>query len=396
MNVIIYGIGSGRIRVEKYLKKCHKIIGYSDSFFGGNNFNDKKFYKPNNLLNVEFDYIIIAIGDGDISKKVFQDLINYKIEKTKILDFYENYCYIFRNEFKITNRIMKNTDKSFDGLILGISHGKVGINPKYLSKSFYNFAWGSQDLFYNLKQLNELQKNYKERIKNLQYVILDMFSYTYFNYDVSLTKNALKYFRDVGLDFDELHNFPKDIIESLKTSRKNQEILFNDLFNSNIINVKDDMKEVGSYDDMYSDFSSKKARNKILSDEEIKTYKRSQIVYSSIQKKEFSDTEKENIKVFEEILKTLKEINHNIKIYIVLIPQYKVVEDNLKIMEQEWKIKFYNTLNNFKKNYNFKVLDFKNNEEISSEKKYYYDMYHLNYEGAKRFTKLLDSYILYV
>ena len=57
------------------------------------------------------------------------------------------------------------------------------------------------------------------------------------------------------------------------------------------------------------------------------------------------------------------------------------------------KSRFYNIINSFKLKYKFKVLDFKNCEEISANEKYYFDAGHLNDLGAKEFTKLLNCYI---
>ncbi|NMM61477.1 hypothetical protein HBE96_01915 [Clostridium sp. P21] len=390
MKIIIYGIGSGRLRVEKYLKMEHEIIGYSDSFFSSKCFNKKNFYKPKELLDIKFDFIIIAIGDGAISNKVVKDLISYQIKKEKIIEFYKVYCYKFASELKKVNRVMQNTDKVFDGLILGISHGEVGINPQYLNKSFYNFALGRQDLFYNLKQLDELLKNYKDRIKNLKYVVLDMYTYTYFNYDVSRTKNAVTFLRANGWEFEETHNLKKSI-EELKTIQENEEPLFNDLFKTAIINIKNDYEQTGY--DLYSDFPSENGISKNLKNEEVENYKNQPVVYSGIQKNVFINTEKENIEIFDKLLKKLKQINSEIKIYIVLIPQHKVVEDKLKIIENDWKERFYKILSDFKRDYNFEILDFKNNEEISSKNNFYYDLEHLNYNGATAFTKLLNSYI---
>ena len=43
--------------------------------------------------------------------------------------------------------------------------------------------------------------------KNIKYAIIDMYTYTYFNYDISMTNNAVLYYENSGYREDEKHNF---------------------------------------------------------------------------------------------------------------------------------------------------------------------------------------------
>lgn len=78
----------------------------------------------------------------------------------------------------------------YNGMVLEISHAEVGILPKALNGDFCNLAVSSQDIYYNMKTLKYCIDNYPNKIQDLQYLIFEMYDYTYFNYDVSLSKAA--------------------------------------------------------------------------------------------------------------------------------------------------------------------------------------------------------------
>lgn len=381
MKCIIYGLGSGQIRIEKYLNKEHHIVGYSDSFFEGKYFKDKRFYRPNELLNIDFDIIIIAVGDLTIASKIEKYLLELEIGVEKIMNFYKHY----RSNFNIYDEVIKFEKSDYKSIILGLSHSFCGISKKHFKYSPLKLSTPMQDLYYNLKKLEK----YDYVIKQCKRVIIDMYTYTYFNYDVSLGKQAVDYILENGFK-DDLHNYDrnKNFNINLKKELKEGEYLFEKLFNVKDIMVLKDYIETGKINEDTLEFIHDKSMNR---DDVQTSYKL--FGESSIQKNIYTDTEKENIFVFENILRLLKEKNSDIDIYIILIPQYCEVEKIIKIKEEEWKIRFYNIINSFKSKYKLKVLDFKNCEYISSNREYYFDPGHLNSRGAKEFTQLLNSYI---
>lgn len=418
MEILLYGLERGHLIVEKYLKRNHKIIGYVDEFFKGKVYNGVDVYSKESINDLKFDYIVISIESVEERKKAYENLLNIGIETNKIVDFFDIFmeCYSYRLDVpeKKIDRIMSNVNEPLDGIILGISHGLCGINPKYLQKNFCNLAIPSQDLYYNLKQLKHLIENYKDKIEKLQYVVIDMFTYIYFNYDISLTKNAVLYYELSGYRDDESHNFAKNknfdgtIAEELakiqagyekegieKYSRKDvkeKKEIYNSLFNMDNVDVNEDFKRIGIYDRYVSDFYTRVERERIITDEEIEKLK-SEDMPNSIAVNMFSETVKENIEIFNEMLETIFEINKDMKVYLVLIPQY--IEREIKVQKEdlEWKPKFYDILDKFSEKYKFEVLDFKDCEDISSNREYYYDFGHLNYKGSMVFTELLNSYI---
>lgn len=77
-----------------------------------------------------------------------------------------------------------------EGMMLGISHACVEIISRCLQRDFCKLARSLQDLFYNLKAFEYYVKNYPKKISDLRYLVLEIYDYTYFDYDVSKSKHA--------------------------------------------------------------------------------------------------------------------------------------------------------------------------------------------------------------
>lgn len=420
MKVIIYGLDRSRKVIERNLRNNCEIVGYCDDFYKLGTYRDKNLIPIDEIKNIDFDYIIISSMDKKREDEIREKLITIGVEESKIWKFFSFYkeivTFLLKLPLKRSHRILSNMGNDIEGIILGISHGAVGINPKYLDKKFCNLAIPMQDLYYNLKQLKTLVYEYPEKIKNIKYAIIDMYTYTYFNYDISMTNNAVSYYENSGYRDDEKHNFDnnKNFTGTIKEEldkkqhmyeenhdvsfqdkvRQHQMEVFHSLFDIDAMDVTYDYKDINIYKDYCADFPLKSEREKIITDEEIEELKRTEAP-SSLQTIRFSKTLGENRTVFREILKLLNEINENIKIYLVLIPEYNERELYLQKQEEFWKESFYRTLEIFREDFKFTVLDFKDYKELYTNRDYYYDSGHLNYKGSVEFTELLNNYIDY-
>lgn len=390
MKCIIYGLSTCRKQVEFYLNENVDIIGYSDSFSNFTSYNNKIFYKPSELIDLDFDILIIAINKMTDCLEVEKYLLNIGINKYKIVPLYKIIKFI--SKIKCTSNYieesLKNNNIHIEGLCFGLSYGQVAIIPKYLDFNLYNFCLGSQDLYYTLQQIRYLKKEHREKLNNLKYVLLDMYNYTYFNYDVSLTKNAFNFIYDNGFQYD-VHNlnrnknYSTEIVNISKENLSNNEIMFfKQIFKLDIMQRKDKRY-----------YFNEKEIDYCLDDEELKRNNIFPMGYSSIQNKCFLRTEKENIKIFEDILYEISELDKNIKIYLILIPRYMTREISMLNIESIWKEKFYKILEKYSHEYEFELLDLKNNSYLSNKREFYMDLEHLNYEGSKKFTLLLNDYI---
>lgn len=382
MNCIIYGFSTCRESIEAQLNENVKIIGYSDSFSQLIEFKGKKVYRPKQLKSIKFDVIIIAIGDFHNSIVVKKKLIDMGISTEKIILVWEYTKYM--NIIKESDLNYKKKLKSnVQGIILGISYAQAGIRAEYLGENVYNYASGSQDIYYNLKKFQELKRNNIDSLKKLKYIIIDMYNYTYFNYDVSLSRNAIEYINNNGFENDT-HNLiynRKMLLYNLKNFKltTTKIDILKKIFNETLMKRKSDV-----------DYFNKDERLRIINDDEIdKMRKISSSSCSSIEKNIFIKTENENKAYFEKLINEIYEVRPNLPIILVLLPVYILKERELEKIQDMWRERFYDILDEFIDKYNIHVFDYKKEESISGVREFYFDLEHLNYYGSSEFTKKL-------
>lgn len=271
---------------------------------------------------------------------------------------------------------------------MGLSHAETGIVSSMFPMQTCNIATGGQDIYYNLKSLEWCRKHHKNGLKELEYVVFDMYDYSYFNVDTSLGKNAVNYYASWdgylwdAHHFDDNKNFNysfsqvKEAVEAQNCggiTRQEQES-FEFLFPEILENIQQEQ-----LDDDY------KVKNitKVVTEEELEEYE----IETSVIKKDFNETKKENKESFEKILILLKELNPEMKIKLVLMPRCISIEKKMEPYDKVLKEEFMETLHQMQKEYSFEIFDFKGLEEISAHREYYYDAEHLNRYGAEQFTK---------
>ncbi|OCB78491.1 hypothetical protein [Flavobacterium crassostreae] len=78
------------------------------------------------------------------------------------------------NDYSYKKKYLDAKSDGIEVLFLGSSHIYFGINPEYITKKSFNVAHSSQSLNFDL----EIIKKYKNRWKNLKYIIvpIDYFS----------------------------------------------------------------------------------------------------------------------------------------------------------------------------------------------------------------------------
>ena len=108
----------------------------------------------------------------------------------------------------------------------------------------------------------------------------------------------------------------------------------------------------------------------------------------SIVQKRFEDTIAENTILFEDIIKTAKAINPNIKIVCILIPRNGLAQKKSAHLYENWKEEFFDIMNSFQEKYGITFWDFKDSE-IADRQELFYDISHLNYIGAIKFSEML-------
>lgn len=367
--IIIFGLG-------KSCEKLLKCINYNrvdvvcftdnDEVKQGKEFCGKDVVSPTELLKINFDYIVIF---SSYYKEITNQLIDMGIEEKKVIS-------IYHLEFNPKIYDFLQCNKKYEGFVTGISYAECGIDTKYFSKSIFNFALSSEDLYYNYKTIKYLFKHFPYQVEKFKYAIITLSFYS-FNYDYSLTKN---FFNNIPtyLMFNDLHNFRDNgLIKKMNIDNKVLQQIF--------IEEKLEKIKLQGYRNNLSSIFSKTLSfhefNKIIDDED----------YINRMRKEFNknymQTETENRKVFDNYIRFV--LQRNIKPIIVILPQPK--NSMNRILHSDVKNKFYKTLNEFSTKYSFQVIDYFDSELFTYAD--FYDAAHLNSIGAKKFTQLLEEEI---
>lgn len=401
MKLLLYGLNPGIEYVEHVTSKDHEIVGYTDSDTKISSYRNKPFYPFQQICSVRFDYIIITLKDFQVITEITEKLINQLgIEWHRILSFYR----LYRNliPWQKVDRVLAGRcgENQYNGMILGISHAAFGINPQYLNGHFLNLALSHQDIYYNVRVFEKCMEQYSNQF-HLDYLIFDLYDYTYFNYDVSLSGNALDYYRYGGIcgDFHHLYDNKLSKItdkqpvtyeiavteQELNVSR----MLFGCLYNKENWWWRCDFPNYSMAPDYYGQFIPNiwKLENTLKQCDALPL---SMVGGHTSAFKRNEDTIKENTVLLRKLLDKCKEINPNMKIFFVLLPRYYLLERNNEYVFAEWKIEFYNILKSLKKDYQFEVMDFKGCRQFSENNYFYTDPAHFNAVGANAFTSELN------
>lgn len=396
MKIVIYGLGKEALFVKRMIKASHQILGFTDSFAQIEWYDECRYYKIDELKDISYDYIVLALKGRKVSDTVRETLVEkYHIREECIVDFFEMYA-----EQKI-DKVMQACVRKCDGVILGISHAALGINPRYLAGECRNLANGSEDIYYHYQVLKKCVASYGDKVENLKYVIVDLYDYTIFNYDASLSEQILFYWSHGGLMEDKHHfarntHYSKSLEEEMKAKgyyslvENKLRLLRKNLFDEKLI--QKELQELYSTEEPiylgYNDFPLETQFSSCISQEP-------QIPFNMhyMGEKRYPDTMQENIYWLEQTIKLLLEINQNIKIYFLLMPRYYKLEEYHNVLLQDYREEFERIINKFERAYGIKYLNMKNVDGISRNPHFYRDTAHLNYYGSIAFTNILNRII---
>ncbi|HAP20920.1 MAG TPA: hypothetical protein DCR27_06550, partial [Lachnospiraceae bacterium] len=318
MKILIYGLGKEALLVKSTLKKEHIIVGFTDSIAKIKNYAGLHFYNRKELKKTDFDCIIIALGNRNVSDCIKDELVQEGIGAERIIDFRQ----LFARQ-KVDKVMYKSKNERVDGIILGLSHALHGVNPTYLFGVWKNLATASEDLYYHYKVLKRCADYYPFVISDLQYAIIDMYDYTVFNYDVSRSKGILEYWSWGGYA-EDIHHFK----ENKNYSETSMEEMKRAGFYFPVIDDKDfrfadqlfDMNKIFEID-WFRDYPPQLELDKVISEEPLLPYN---LFYMGEER--YPETIEENKCILEEMIRLLKKINPKIKIYFILFPRFGIVE----------------------------------------------------------------------
>ena len=360
--VIVFGTGVTAKDVLYKLNDNCKIVCYLDN----NNemwgrFNGIEVKSPTLIKDLSYDFIIIASQYND---EIYEQLISLGVDSKKILQYYmvidAEYNYI-----KSAMDTFLTSEKEYEMLATGISYCNLGLRETIMETPCFKFAFGSQDLYYDYNIIKFILDNHKEKCKKLKYSLIGL-SYYSFQYDMSLSSIKNKttlYYDALGLvhNHSEIVNYNEDYFCSKRIADK-------------IFRVGKDGKYINEYDtkDEVPNYKTKEELGKIQAERDCN--------------KNHPKTVEENIHIFEEYIKTLRE--NNIKPVIVVFPATKYYYNYFsKRIENEFNSIIYS----MKKKYDFIYLDYFRSHKFDD--KDFSDVSHLNGVGAQKVTELIDNHI---
>lgn len=329
---------------------------------------DKLLYK---IIKPQYNIIYRKSTSTDRICKLYttDEEIDFKeyIETYFDNEFYKNYINLIEN---------RGTVK---GIITGLSYFEVGIDHSSLKKPFVNLALSSQDLFYDFAMIRHAIEDLIYST-NIDQVILGLSSYS-FRYDLSMTQNPRtkekpKVYYPI---IKELHNYSNknEVFKKYRVFEKN----FNTIFQNDYINLIFEYGKSGfcsAWDNMIN--SKFDMRNLTIEDKQREVY------LAERWNENYPKTTEENIRIFEEMLKYLEE--KNINVVVVTNP---VTEFYKNYFPENCQKEFNDIICNFQKEFKFTFIDGYNMNCFKDSD--FYDGSHLNMEGAKKFTEIINKYL---
>lgn len=377
--VLIYGINDISLNVSK-------LINYDNT--------DLIFYVSNNLdywnkhisgvyivpleeaVKYSYDYLIVADTDLDaLNRKLLSGEINNE-QIFNYMYYICNFGFYGSPEFFTQYHAFKKSEKTYEGIITGISYTQKGIKAELLPKRFFNLACASQDLFYDYEMIKH-SLGFKKVNETIKYAIIGLCYYS-FQYDLSKSdagKYRSNYYYKVT---NEYHNY--DGSDKNKMFYKRFYEISKNILKSNHDDILYEMLEE-KYIKIIEDGKTKEFDSSLLNDEEEgKCIKEVERKYN----KNYPLTVEENKKIFKNYLDML--YTNDIKPIIIISPQTKLYQKNISIPIRD---QFYEIIDEFQKEYDFQFLDyFYSDDFIDSD---FYDVSHLNNKGSIKWTNLLSK-----
>lgn len=357
--LIIFGIGNSLNKLEKFINlNAVDILYYCDNNLDkvGSVYNGKKILSPEALVDVEYDFILLAPRGVINRKNIHDQLIKFGINEEKIIDFYD-----FLNPIEYRLKTLEENTR-YETIVTGLSYALHGLNTDYITSKTMMLSFEGQDLYYDYKLLKMVLNKYSKE-NNFRNVVVCL-SYYSFQYDLSKIEiNTNRVFMYYNV-FHDLHNSRKNPNDYLGKKKKVYE-LCEKIFLNNFESIVDDLPD------------------NVLTEEQIKINKDLALIDSN---KNYPATVEENKRIFNNYLELLK--CHNIRPILVVFPVTKYYYEKFSSkLENEFK----EIISGYKNIFDFEFYDFFRSDLFDNND--FVDISHLNSNGAKKMGKIIDNII---
>ncbi len=365
-NIVIFGTGKASMILESGLNDNVDIVCYCDNDKSKwlKIHNNKIIINPQKIREIEFDYIVIA---SQFNEPIYNQLIELKVDRRKILQFFKyldsNFNYVKHNL-----NLLEEQRKNLEVIATGISYMQKAINQEMVCKKLINLANHSQDLYYDCNLIRYVLENYKNDLLKFKYIFLGM---NYYSFEYDMSKSAMKgkipiYYEAIG----KSHHMNK--IDDVIIFKQINERIAQNIFKYQ----ENGFVKIDWFENNFESNTNIFEINEVIG-------MRQALLDGN---KNYPETVKENIQIFKDYLKILKD--NSIKPIVIVCPVSKYYA---KYFPQRLKNEFYAIINETSKEYDFQFIDYFNNDLFDDED--FYDVSHLNNKGAEKFTKILNEII---
>ena len=347
--IVFWGVGNTFRLAIKFMDHSSNIVVAlidNNKEMYGKQICDLTVSPPDILGNVEFDVIIITVGDY---VSVFKQLISMGILINKILIFNEEY-------FKLNKENFFKKEDHVDVLFSGISYANC---LKLRNLSYANISAGSQDIFFDSVLTRVFMKRRKIKFfchvlsqYSLEYNLLYSTNYSLVTRYHFLGKTFAEELKTVCPKYAKLFN--KRIAKSKIIKKYNPNIAFHDIFNYSELSVEDEL--------LFADTAK---------------------LHSN---KNYPETVYENKKIVEDLVVFCLE--NNVTPILLTLPQHKIYRENFSERIYLEFIKFIQYLQN---RYNIQYI---NSYCDDYEKQLFFDGDHLNFKGYQIYCNTLENRLI--
>lgn len=360
--IILYGVRHVELRrdIEFFLGNEYEIAGYSDTYYTRDILDGKRFIPPDQLKTEEFNYIIPLSFRESTLTDMKETLQNQGVSLEKII--YPT-MFLHQNAEKMQVGLIKDIETQYqgeEGLIFGLSYSLRGIFEKKLKPVFFDCSWHGLDLYYCYRIFQHMRsRNMLSAVK----IALLVFPYYYFNYDMSRTLYHYQTGQMFALrSLNDWHNYRQ-------TPGAYDCVVNYQLFGQKISEFyhfqRYEHKNLGIYagKDGSADLDGLWFHN-------------------------HPETEIENMALYDAFICEL--LSEKIIPFVIVPPFYLngLNQVSLDAFEQR-KRDFYRITARA----NAKVFDF--SEKFASSRDFFADLTHLNSDGAKDFTAVINKTVLW-
>ena len=319
------------------------------------------------LKDKYYDYILVSGNEN----YVLDNLKKLGIEKRRIFNMastFSNTPLHLTYHTRLIRQIMSNLS-SYVTLFVGSSYTRDSVDLTCYDLPAVSCSSSSQDLYYSYKYVKFLLSKSNN---NFKYVMIELSPYS-FHYDLSKS-NESYIIPGYYLAFKDVHNF--------YISAEELDIIFNEQY----LKLFETFEKINyPFDlDLNDLYKWKQVNNHPMNVIDRFVARERAEIWNH---KRFPDTVAENVKILNECIQFCHK--NNVIPTIVIYPKSYMYR---KFFSKQMLDEFYYILNGIKMKYKLNVLDYL--EWTGVDYNDFYNVDHLNANGSKKISKVINSYIM--